>query len=185
MKGKSVVNYMSSHDDGSPYDKMRKVPFEAMTRLFLTPGAVQLYYGDETARDLNVEAEGDAVLRSFMNWDELSANAKKKDYTTNAVLDHTQKLGKFRQRHIAVGAGRHKMISESPYVFSRTYQDHDFRDGVVVGMNLPAGKTEIDVADIFADGVFLTDAYTGNKAKVENGKVVFKNHEGLVLLERS
>jgi len=97
MVGKSVVNYMSSHDDGSPYDKMRERPFEAMTRLFLTPGAVQLYYGDESARRLDVEAKGDAVLRSFMNWDEIKDNTVRNEHKVKEVLAHTQNLANFRQ----------------------------------------------------------------------------------------
>ena len=43
--GKSIVNYISSHDDGGPFDLKRKRPFEAGTKLLLSPGGVQIYYG--------------------------------------------------------------------------------------------------------------------------------------------
>ncbi len=70
--GAAILNYLSSHDDGSPYDRERRDPLGAGTRLLLAPGGAQIYYGDELARPLKVPgAEGDANLRSFMNWGDL------------------------------------------------------------------------------------------------------------------
>ena len=54
LNGVAVLNYLSSHDDGSPYDLDRKDPFGAGTRLLLAPGGAQIYYGDELARPLRV-----------------------------------------------------------------------------------------------------------------------------------
>jgi alpha-amylase len=47
LAGKSIMNYVSSHDDSSPFDKERKYSFKAATALLLAPGAAQIYYGDE------------------------------------------------------------------------------------------------------------------------------------------
>ena len=70
LRGAAILNYISSHDDGSPYDPERKDPLGAGTRLLLAPGGAQIYYGDEVARPLRVAgAEGDANLRSSMTWD--------------------------------------------------------------------------------------------------------------------
>jgi alpha-amylase len=67
LKGNSVLNYLSSHDDGGPFDKRTKT-IEAGT--FTFSGIAQVFYGDESARSLVVEGtQGDATLRSFMNWD--------------------------------------------------------------------------------------------------------------------
>jgi alpha-amylase len=77
LDGYSVLNYLDSHDDGAPFDASRKKPFESANKLLLAPGAAQIYYGDETARKLDIaEATGDAKLRSFMNWDELEQNGR-------------------------------------------------------------------------------------------------------------
>ncbi|HUH48112.1 MAG TPA: alpha-amylase family glycosyl hydrolase, partial [Arenibacter sp.] len=71
LEGKTVINYLSSHDDGQPFDQDRETPFRAANVLLLTPGISQIYYGDESNRKLRVEnAKGDATLRSFMNWEE-------------------------------------------------------------------------------------------------------------------
>ncbi len=181
LKGFSTVNYLTSHDDGQPFDKAREKPYETATRLLLAPGASQVYYGDELARTLIVEGtEGDATLRSFMNWDAIQNNK-----TTKKILAHWQKLGKFRSNHPAVGAGTHEMISEvENYVFSRAYSEGDFVDTVIVGLNLTKGEKIVDVSAKFKDGDKLHDAYSGTNANVTNGKVSIDSAFDIVLLER-
>ena len=77
LKGKTILNYLTSHDDGQPFDKSREKAFKAANMLLLTPGASQIYYGDETNRNLIIEGtNGDATLRSFMNWDDIELNAR-------------------------------------------------------------------------------------------------------------
>ncbi|AXG71734.1 alpha-amylase [Kordia sp. SMS9] len=175
LKGKSVMNYISSHDDGDPFDKARTKPYESATKLLLTPGISQIYYGDETKRPLIIEGTtGDATLRSFMNWDMMN------DADTKKLLTHWQKLGQFRKVHPAIGAGTHKMISESPYIFSRTYNS----DKVVVGLDLPKGKKEISVDKQFVDGETVTDHYSGKTATVSNGKVTIDSEFSIVLLHQ-
>ena len=183
LQDKSVLNYISSHDDGGPFDKERVRPLEAGTKLLLCPGAAQVYYGDETSRPLVIPGtEGDATLRSFMNWDELATNATRQGYRVQDVLDHWQKLGRFRKAHPAVGAGVHVMISKTPYVFRRTYAAGNYRDAVVVGLDLPAGKKEIDVRGVFAEGAQVRDYYSGKKGRVKNSKVQVDTKFGIVLL---
>lgn len=179
LKGIGVLNYFTSHDDSSPFDKDRTKNYEAAIKLLLTPGTSQIYYGDESARSLIIEgANGDATLRSFMNWKEIEEIEQ-----IQQGLSHWQKLGQFRKYHPAVGAGIHKMISEKPYVFQRTYSKDDYTDKVVVGLDLNKGAKEINVASIFKDGKILHDAYSGTEAKVKNGIVKFDSPYDIVLLE--
>ncbi len=185
LKGKSVLNYLASHDDGEPFDKERKKPIEAATKLLLCPGASQVYYGDETNRSLIIPGtQGDATLRSFMNWDELAANAERNGFKTQDVLAHWQKLGKFRAAHPAVGAGVHTMMSEKPYFFKRTWQSGTYSDVVVVGLDLPKGKKELDVRGIFADGTVLLDYYSGQNVIVNGTRVAVDSPFDILLLGR-
>jgi alpha-amylase len=180
LKGNTVMNYVSSHDDGSPYDQKREKTFESGTKLLLTPGISQVYYGDESARPLEIEGTtGDATLRSMMNWDDIKNNSE-----TQKLLLHWQKLGVFRKNHPAIGAGIHQQISSSPYVFSRTFGKDDFTDKVVVGLDLPKGQKEISVGTIFENGTQLTDGYSGKKVVVLNGKVILDTEFDIVLLEK-
>jgi len=183
LAGKGVMNYISSHDDGDPLDKMREYPFEAATRLLLCPGASQVYYGDESSRLLFTPgANGDAHLRSFMNWDKISENADVNGHRVQEVIGHYGKLGRFRRQHPAVGAGVHEMISPDPYVFARTYAVGEQTDVVVIGLDLEAGEKKINVEGIFPDGTRLTDGYSGKNTTVRNGIASFQSDATIALL---
>ncbi len=182
LKGYSVLNYMSSHDDGAPFDAERRQPFQTANLLLLAPGAAQVYYGDETARMLKIDgAVGDATLRSFMNWDELAANTQRDGYRIADVRKHWGKLGTFRKAHPAVGAGVHQKLADSPYTFARSWKD----DQVVVALDLPADKLSvIPVAGVFKDGARVRDHYSGKSAVVRNGAVQFDSRASLALISR-
>ena len=179
IKGNTVVNYLTSHDDGSPFDKERTKSIETANKLLLSPGISQVYYGDESARSLVIEGTaGDATLRSNMNWESIRTNKQ-----TQSILTHWQTLGKFRRDHPAIGAGVHQMISNSPYVFSRVFKKNDYEDSVIIGLDLPKGKKEIDVSSMFKDGEVLIDKYSNNEVEVRGGKVTLKTGFNFVLLE--
>jgi alpha-amylase len=179
MKGFGTLNYLSSHDVGEPYDKMREKTYESAIRLLLAPGASQIYYGDEVGRSLIIEGtNGDATLRSAMNWDNIN-----NDPQAQKLMEHWQKLGQFRNRHMAVGAGAHIMISEDPYTFSRTYSEGDHEDKVVVALDVPKAQKTIAVTNVFDDGTILKDAYSSKEVIVKNGRVTFSSEYDVVLLE--
>ncbi|MEM1271161.1 MAG: alpha-amylase family glycosyl hydrolase, partial [Bacteroidota bacterium] len=173
----NLLSYISSHDT-QLFDRGDLI--DAGTSLFMLPGGVQVFYGDETARPNGVTPSGDPqqATRSPMNWSAPDA----------AVLSHWQKLGQFRNRHLAVGAGQHQQItatsaSSTPYAFKRTYSSGGTSDQVAVVFNA-AGSTTVDVSTLWADGVQLTDAYTGNVATVSAGVVTFSpSTNGVLLIE--
>lgn len=119
------VSYMSSHDTELFFDRFKSFEMQrdAASALLLSPGAIQVYYGDEVARELGPYADDfHQGTRSDMIW--------KLDKQRQALLQHWQTLGQFRQQHPAIGAGVHQQLSDnSGYVFSRTLGN----DKVVVG----------------------------------------------------
>ncbi len=180
LKGHTVMNYISSHDDSYPFDKKRENPFESATKLLLAPGIAQVYYGDESARSLDIEGtQGDATLRSFMNWEQIA-----KDANTKSILKHWQKLGVFRKNHPSIGAGVHQKINDKNYVFSRQWTQGKYTDQVVVGLDLPLGNKTISVGKIFPNGTKVRDAYTGKTALVTNGKITLNTPATLLLIEK-
>lgn len=180
LKGFGILNYISSHDDGAPFDKERTKTFESATKLLLCPGTSQVYYGDESARPLIIEGtEGDATLRSNMNWNDIENNLQTKE-----ILAHWQKLGLFRNNHLSVGAGTHKMISAQPYVFQRIYIKGDFKDAVVVGLDLNIGEKQLNAGAEFVEGALLVDAYSNTEVVVKNGMVILNTPFSIVLLEK-
>ncbi len=110
------VSYMSSHDTELFFDRFKSFDMQrdAANALLLSPGAVQIYYGDEIGRELGPYADDfHQGTRSDMVW--------KLDQNRQKLLEHWQTIGQFRQRHPAVGAGTHEVIkNDSAYVFSRT-----------------------------------------------------------------
>ncbi len=180
LRGVAVLNYVSSHDDGSPYDVNRSDPFGAGTRLLLAPGGAQIYYGDELARPLRVEgAAGDANLRSFMNWEDLEAGG-----STAEILEHWQKLGRFRRAHPAVGAGEHRRLQAEPYIFSRSLEQDGISDRVLVAMDQGDGPKTIPIFGVFSEGTELLDGYSGETGTVTNGQISLVTEYGLVLLSQ-
>ncbi|MEL6536705.1 MAG: alpha-amylase family glycosyl hydrolase [Bacteroidota bacterium] len=182
LEGLSTLNYLASHDDGGPYDKMREQPFRAANMLMLLPGAAQIYYGDESSRVLDATelgADGDAHLRTPMNWDMIASQDTVAGTAVQEVLAYYQKLGQFRAAHPAVGAGVHQLISEAPYTFSRKVEGA-ISDQVVV--TISDDIDEISVAGVFTDGTKVRDYFTGQEVEVEDGKVILANYGPVVLL---
>ena len=177
----NVLTYISSHDT-SLFGRDRnalthnaeKLKYQG-SALQLLPGAIQIFYGDESGREYvkgpnsgvtNIIRSGNHDVRSFMNWDSMD----------NDVLEHWQKVGQFRNKHISVGAGTHKTLTtNSGAAFIREYNKNGVNDKVlcVIGAE-PNTKVEVtlDSTD-FSDGTVITNDYDGTTGVVYNGKVKF------------
>lgn len=168
----NMLTYISSHDKG-----LGARSANAGTALLLCPGAVQIYYGDETGRTGAGYANAEQGWRSQMNWSSINTG----------IQSNWQKIGKFRKNHASVGAGQHKQISTSPYTFSRTYHlGQDDEDKVVVSLPGSAGTHNVSVGNIFEDGETVTDAYSGESYTVSGGQVSATcDSNGVILLEGS
>ncbi len=112
-----------------------------------------VYYGDEIARSLVIEGtEGDATLRSVMDWKNLNPD----------VLTHWQVLGRFRNKHKSVGAGEHFSLEHKGEgtLAARFYNKNNQEDIVLIGVGLPNGLLEIEVKKVFYKSPRLCNAYT-------------------------
>jgi alpha-amylase len=153
----------------------------AATRLLLAPGGAQVYYGDELARPLRVAgAEGDANLRSTMNWEDLAHGGR-----TAGILEHWRKLGRFRRAHPAIGAGNHRLLQATPYIFSRTLDTGGAMDRVLIAMDQGEGVKTVPVFGVFPDGTVLVDGYSGVRGKVQDGRITLTTAFGLLLLSEA
>ncbi len=179
--GKSSLNFLANHDTEEVFDRNRTRTFEAGTKLLLTPGPAQIYYGDETSRTLTPGggASGDATLRSNMNFNELNNPNSKASLT----LIHFQKLGKFRREHVSVGAGKHSKLQDTPYTFKREYNQNGINDkSLVYTGNDGDFIGALNVFGIWPDGTQLKDYFSDLTATVSNGSVSFGTNFGLVLI---
>ncbi|MBQ8794928.1 MAG: alpha-amylase, partial [Clostridia bacterium] len=169
----NALTYISSHDTGL----CRNDLYYQGSALLLLPGGVQIYYGDETNRPYVTCSIHDHENRSFMNWNSMDKN----------ILAHWQKVGTFRNNHVAVGAGSHQSLSAtSGTAFSRTYNKNGVNDVVVcvIGANKNVSTT-ITLNNAFADGTKVVNTYTGDTATVAGGKVTFNSGaQGTILIEK-
>ena len=173
-KNISVLSYISSHDDSQPFDIEREEPIKSANMLLLAPGGVQMYYGDEISRPLVIEgAEGDANLRSVMNWSSIE------EPETKEILTHWQKLGQFRKSHPAIGLGKHKMLQIEPYFFSRSYEG----DTAIVGLDLIQDKEiTIQLPTPWSNVEKWYDSYSNQSISAQNGTLHIKTNQSTVLL---
>lgn len=101
LQGFNALSYLSSHDTRL----FREGGQEAAELLMLAPGAVQIFYGDETSRPFGPTGSDPLQgTRSDMNWQDINGKAAQ-------TLQHWQTLGQFRARHPAMGAGKQTTLS--------------------------------------------------------------------------
>ena len=175
----NVLSFVSSHDETlTRFGDQR----ELGSALLLLPGAVQIYYGDETNRPFVEGIPQDGYggaghsLRSDMNWNNIDEN----------LLSHWQIVGTFRNNHIAVGAGQNTTVSStSGSAFTRTYDKNGITDKIAGCVYADANTdVTIDVSNIWEDGHDVMNAYDGSSDTVTNGKVTFNSGSvGTILIQ--
>lgn len=179
--GFNALSFISSHDELLTRGDEKTMIYNG-SALLLTPGGVQIFYGDESNRPtvpgMSFDGYGGSghSLRSDMNWDSLN----------KTVLAHWQKVGQFRNNHVSVGAGQNTKLSATNGVaFGRTYNKNGVSDKVaaVIGASSNADVT-IDVSSIWKDGQQLMNTYDQSSATVTNGKVTFNSGaNGTILIQ--
>ena len=110
----NVLSYLSSHDTRL----FREGGDKAAELLLLAPGAVQIFYGDESSRPFGPTGSDPLQgTRSDMNWQDVSGESA-------ASVAHWQKISQFRARHPAIGAGKQTTLSlKQGYGFVREHGD--------------------------------------------------------------
>ena len=144
---------------------------DCATTLLLAPGAVQIFYGDETGRglsDAQYNVDSNQAFRSDMNWDNIDGK----------LLRHFQKLGRIRKSNPVIGAGKQITID------THTCLRYDDRDKLLICLK-PENGRNISVKGIFPDGKIVTELYTGQKTRVNEGFVCFPGYENNVAIMRS
>ncbi|MBJ3814309.1 alpha-amylase [Shimwellia pseudoproteus] len=107
----NVLSYLSSHDT-----RLFREGDNRAALLLLAPGAVQIFYGDETNRPLGPGGSDPLQgTRSDMNWQDVVGKSA-------IALAQWQKISAFRHRHPAIGAGQQTALPQpAGYGFTRKY----------------------------------------------------------------
>lgn len=142
---------------------------DCATTLLLSPGAAQIFYGDETRRrlsDARFNEDSDQAFRSDMDWNDVDSE----------LLEHFQRLGQIRCANPVIGTGRQRTLD------THTALRYNDWDSLLIRLRPEEGKS-IDLYGAYADGDTLTELYTGQKAKVQNGRIsfpVYRNHVAIL-----
>ena len=138
------------------------------TTLLLAPGTVQLFYGDETRRDITearLNVDGDQAFRSDMNW----------QTADTTLLKHFRRLGTIRRQHPCIALSSQQTLD--PHTCLRTLADDRF----LICLKPQPGRL-ICVAPHFAEGNCLQELYTGQRVVVTHGCVTLNRYENQVAL---
>ena len=182
-EGFNVLSFISSHDETLTRGDTNTMIYNG-SAFMLLPGAVQIYYGDESNRPLYSGVAFDGyggsghALRSDMNWNSLD----------KTVLAHWQKVGQFRNKHISIGAGSNiKLTATNGVAFGRTYDKNGVSDmaAAVIGCGKNTSIT-VDVSSLWNDGDCVINAYDNSSSIVTDGKVTFNSGvNGTILMENA
>ena len=141
---------------------------DCATTLLLSPGVVQIFYGDETGRklsDARFNVDSDQAFRSDMDWNDVDS----------LQLAHFRRLGKIRRANPVIGTGRQRTID------THTCLRYNATDSLLIRL-CPADGRPIPVEGIFADGTEVTELYTGQTAIVASGNVNFPTFSNKVAI---
>lgn len=164
----NALSYVSSHDTGLS----RSNGAGLATCLMLSPGGIQVFYGDESARPFGATGSDPYQgTRSDMNWSSIDTT----------LLAHWKKVGTFRGEHVAVGAGVQTSLGSDTY--GRTFTTAGGEtDNVIIKINA-SGSTSVNVTGFFDNGVKVRNHYDGTTAIVANNAVTFTASNGVILIE--
>lgn len=141
---------------------------DCATTLLLSPGVAQIFYGDETGRELSdarLNVDSNQAFRSDMDWENIDI----------ALSRHFSRLGNIRKANPAIGTGRQKTID------THTCIRYNESDTILIRV-VPESGRPIDTAGIFRDGITVTELYTNQSAVVRGGAVSFPEYKNSIAI---
>lgn len=141
---------------------------DCATTLMLSPGTVQIFYGDETRRplsDARFNVDSDQAFCSDMNWDSIDVK----------LLDHFRRLGKIRKENPVIARGEQQTIDTHTCIRRKG-------DDFLLIRLMPQDGKPIEVSGVFPEGSIIRELYTGQTATVSSGKVSFPSYENRIAI---
>lgn len=175
----AYADSMAVHHDWHPFNYLNNSynrdaemtnMIDCATTLLLSPGVAQIFYGDESGRELSdaqYNVDSNQAFRSDMNWQSIDS----------VSLDHFRRLGKIRRDNPAIGSGRQTTINTHTCV---RLTDND----TILLRVKPIADKAIPVAPYYPDGTTLTELYTNQRATVTNGTITFPRYENNIAIIR-
>lgn len=162
----NFLSFISSHDTGLFDHDMNE---DMAKYFFFLPGAIQIFYGDETGRKPTMHNITDKFqnYRSDMNWDNLDVER----------LKLWQYLGKLRSQYPQIGNGEHIQLSLDPFVFIREFKGSKVLVVLDVEKEFTMSVKDFPVID---DDWF--DAVTNDEVILNNKSLHIMKEDGIQVL---
>lgn len=173
----AYADSVASHSDWHPFSYLNNSyhrdadmtnMIDCATTLLLSPGVAQVFYGDETCRELSearLNVDSDQAFRSDMDWENINT----------VLLQHFQKLGKIRSSNPVIGTGKQHTLDVHTCI---RYND---TDTILIRLKPNEGEL-IPTYNIFHNGTTVIELYTGETARVNNGFVSFPKYENKIAI---
>lgn len=173
----AYADSLAAHQDWHPFSYLNNSyhrdadmtnMIDCGTSLLLTPGVAQVFYGDETGRELSdarFNVDSNQAFRSDMDWEKINY----------PLLRHFQRLGNIRRENPVIGTGRQRTIDV------HTCLRYNANDSILIHL-MPNNGQSIEVAEFFKNGDILTELYTGQRAMVADGKISFPKYENKIAI---
>lgn len=159
---------IASHNDWRPFSYLNNSYHrdtemgnmkDCATTLLLSPGAIQLFYGDESGRklsDARYNVDSNQAFRSDMNWEDMDTT----------LLSHFQKLGRIRKEHPEIATGRQKTLDVHTCI-------RDNGEEKILIRLYPDNGKPIKPNGFLKEGEEAIELYSGQKSKVRDGILSF------------
>lgn len=125
-----LVSYLSSHDTYLNSKTTKNSSHKLLNSAYaltMSPGPIQLLYGDEINRQPGPRSSDKAqATRSSMPWELIG------EPEMHYLYYEWSTLLNFRKSHPSIGLGVHKKLRDYPYTFSRTLITEEVQDKVIV-----------------------------------------------------
>ena len=162
--GLKLYNFVDNHDVDRIYTKLvEKAHFAPVHILLYTlPGIPSIYYGSEFGIEGRKERHSDHSLRPALDLEEYREALEQ-----NGCTKLIRALGLIRQNTDALSCGdyRELVLTNRQYAFSRSYEGQT----VIVAVNNDNNDAKVSLPA--SDAGEYTDALSGEKVSVENGKL--------------
>lgn len=177
---KEYADSVQTHSNWHPFnylnnsyhrDANQEKMADCATTLLLCPGIAQIFYGDETNRQMSearLNVDSAQAFRSDMNWNSIDEH----------LLTHFKKLGKIRKENPVIASGAQITVN------NRVCHRYNHVDLVTIILNPVEGET-IDIGNFYETGTLLKDLYSNETVEVFNNYVTIPEIEdNLMILKK-
>lgn len=164
-RGRTLYSFVDNHDVDRIMSKLNDKDHvnPVYTLLYTLPGIPSVYYGSEWGIEGKKEGANDEGMRPRLILDECE-----KENHHEALTKHIMALGRLHRENKALTEGRYRelLLTNRQYAFARIAGE----EAVITAVNNDDKPADAEIP-VPVSAEYGTDAFTGQKYQVQNGKI--------------